>query len=98
MVGASKAPGSDVQQVGEFSSGPRLDYVRGVKSGEWTRQIAFVKDTGPLGPNYFIISDSLRTTEPAAWRLWLTADNVTTSGQSAAVVGKEDVNTDIIFV
>ncbi len=61
MVVASDAPGAELMQVAEFSSGPNLDYVEGVKNGEWTRQIAFIKDSDPLGPNYFIISDSLKT-------------------------------------
>src|SRR5262249_8266493 len=95
---ASDAPGQEIMQVAEFSFGPNLDYVRGVKRGEWTRKIVSIKDSDPLGPNYFVISDSLKTPEPAVWRLWLTAGEVTTSGQSAVAVGKEDVNTDIFFV
>jgi hypothetical protein len=111
MVVESGASGREVMQVAEFSSGPDLDYVRGVKKGGWTRQIAFVKDSDPLGPNYFVISDSLgpvsanwrlwltlKTPAPAAWRLWLTAAKVTTNGQSAMAVGREDVNTDIFFI
>src|SRR5262249_48640159 len=98
MVVASKAPGSEIMRVAEFFSASNLDYVRGVKSGEWTRQIAFVKDPDPLGPNYFVISDSLKTPYPPVWRLWLTADSVMSRGQSAVAVGKEDVNTDIFFV
>jgi hypothetical protein len=112
MVVASGASSGEIMQVAEFSSGPDLDYVRGVKKGEWTRQIAFIKDSDPLGPNYFVISDSLRresaawrfwstlkTPAPATWRLWLTAEKVTTTkGQSAMAVGKEDVNTDIFFI
>jgi hypothetical protein len=97
MVVASDAPGPEIMQVAEFSSGANLDYVRGIKSG-WTRQIVFIKDANPLGPNYFVITDSLKMPEPATWRLWLTADKVTISGQKAVVVGKEDVNTEIIFV
>jgi len=111
MVVAPSAPGEEIMQVAEFSSGPDLDYVRGVKKGDWIRQIAFIKDSDPLGPNYFVISDSLsrksaawrlwltlKTSVPAAWRLWLTAEKVTTNGQTALAVGKEDVNTDIIFI
>jgi hypothetical protein len=107
MVVAADAPGGDIMQVAEFSSGPNLDYVRGVKNGAWTRQIAFIKDADPLGPNYFVISDSLKTPawrlwltadKVTTWRLWLTADKVTTSGQSVVAVGKDDVNTDIFFV
>ena len=111
MVATSGASGGEIMQVAEFSPGPDLDYVRGVKAGEWTRQIAFIKDSDQLGPNYFVISDSLKpepatwrlwfslkTPAPATWRLWLTAEKVTISGQSATAVGKEDVNTDIFFI
>src|SRR5262249_1230272 len=98
MVVAPKAPGSEIMQVAEFNSTPNFDYVRGVKSDQWIRQIAFIKDPDPLGPNYFVISDSLKTPEPAVWRLWLTADSVMSRGQSAVAVGKEDVSTDIFFI
>ena len=38
-----------------------------------------------------------KSSAPAAWRLWLTAEKVTINGQTATAVGKEDVNTDIFF-
>ena len=98
MVVASGAPGAETMRVAEFSSGPHLDYVEGIKNGDWTRKIAFVKDIDPLGPNYFVISDSLKTPEPAVWRLWLTTEKLTISGQSAEAVGHDDVNTDIFFI
>ena len=85
-------------QVAKFSPGPRLDYVRGEKSDNWSRQIAFIKDPDPLGPNYFVVSDSVKTPSSAVWRLWLTADQVTTGAQSAVAIGKEDVDTNVFFV
>jgi hypothetical protein len=98
MVVAPGAPGAETMRVAEFSSGPQLDYVEGIKNGDWTRKIAFIKDRDPLGPNYFVISDSLKTAEPAVWRLWLTTEKLTISGQSAEAVGYDDVNTDIFFI
>jgi hypothetical protein len=98
MVVAADAPGAEIMQVAEFSAGPHLDYVEGDKGGAWTRKIAFIKDLDPRGPNYFIISDSLKTREPAAWRIWLTAEKVTIHGQNVEAVGKDDVDTDIFFV
>lgn len=98
MIVASNAPGDAIMQVAEFSPGPRLDYVRGEKSDNWSRQIAFIKDPDPLGPNYFVVSDSVKTPGSAVWRLWLTADQVTTGAQSAVAIGKEDVDTNVYFV
>jgi hypothetical protein len=70
--------------------------VRGEK-GAWTRQIAFVKDIDPLGPNFFVLCDSLTPPADAVWRLWLTAKRVALDGSTARVEGKEDVDTEITF-
>ncbi len=85
-----------VMRVTDFAPAERLDYVRGVQGG-WTRQIAFVKDPDPLGPNYFVINDTLQAPAPATWRLYLLANNVTTGPHGALVEGTEDVDTDIFF-
>ena len=58
MLMSPAAPDIELMQVTEFATAPRLDYVRGRKLA-WTRQIAFVKDADPLGPNYFVFCDSL---------------------------------------
>lgn len=58
-------------QIDEFSTQPTFDYVSG-KRGTWQRQIGFVKDTDPLGPNFFLIRDTHNADTPAEWRLWLT--------------------------
>jgi hypothetical protein len=63
-----------------------------------TRQIAFVKDADPLAPNYFIICDTLREVAPATWRLWFTCKDVIPGVMGALVVGKEDVDTDVLFL
>ena len=74
-----------------------LDYVRGTKRA-WTRQIAFVKDADPLGPNFFVFCDSLTPPSDAVWRLWLTTARVALDGSTGRVEGKEDVDTEIIFI
>jgi hypothetical protein len=83
--------------VKEFAPSDAFDYVRAVKDG-WTRQIAFVKSADPLGPNYTVLGDTLREAAPSTWRLWLTASNVTLGPQTARVEGKEDVDTDVVFL
>ena len=86
-----------IMNVQNFVPAPRLDYVRGLAGG-WTRQIAFVKDTDPLAPNYFVIADSLNKPTSGTWRLWCTAQEVRLSPQQALIVGKEDVDTDVFFL
>ncbi len=90
------ASGGGLMSVREFTTTPRFDYVAGEKGG-WTRQIALVKGATAEAPCYFVINDSLAESGPATWRLWLTAQEVKLAGPSALVVGKEDVDMDIIF-
>ncbi len=85
-----------VMRVAEFATTERFDSVRGTRDG-WTRQIAFVKDSDPLGHNYFVVSDTLREPAPMKCQLWLTAERVTTKPRAALVEGQEDVDLDIVF-
>jgi len=96
LLESASAPSAALMQVKEFAAAEEFDYVRGVK-GNWTRQIAFVKDQDPLAPNYFVLCDSLKKPEPATWRLWCVAERVELKGRGALVVGKEDVDTDVVF-
>jgi len=82
--------------VQQFAPSEYFDYVSGTR-GPWQRQIAFIKDSDPAAPNYFVISDSAKGATPGALRLWLTAAKVTPGANSALVEGKEDVDTDIFF-
>jgi len=95
MVETSTA--SELMQVQTFVSEPQLDYMRGVAGG-WTRQIAFVKDADPLGPSYFLVSDSLAGRASGTWRLWLTAQGIELKAPLARVTGREDVDTDLHFL
>ena len=87
-----------VMELEEFSTTPDLDYVSGVRMG-WRRQIAFVKDADPLGPNYFVVADTLDDKSvPTIWRLFLRAAKITPTPTGVTVTGKEDVDMDIIFL
>lgn len=87
-----------VMELKEFSTAKDLDYVRGVRLG-WQRQIAFVKDPDPLAPNYFVIADTLDAkSAPTLWRLFLAAKEITPIANGVTMVGREDVDMDIVFV
>lgn len=87
-----------VMELKEFSGSPDLDYVSGVRMG-WQRQIAFVKDADPLGPNYFVIADTVDDKSvPTFSRLFLRASQITASGDGVKVTGKEGVDMDVCLV
>ena len=70
---------------------------RGKRRG-WQRQIAFAKDTDPLGPNYFVVADTLDAgSVPTIWRLFLGGKIVPTAA-GVTLQGPEDVDMDVIFV
>jgi hypothetical protein len=96
MLESDAAPEAQVMHVTDFQTSPALDYVAGEKNA-WRRQIALVKDTHALGPNFFVIRDTLDQPDSATWRLWLTADQVSITGSGADVSGKEDIDTTIRF-
>jgi hypothetical protein len=60
-------------KIQEFAAGTGTDYLRGERHG-WQRQILFVKDDYPLGPNYFVIRDTQTTDVPYDWRVWIATD------------------------
>lgn len=87
-----------VMELQEFSGSPDLDYVNGVRMG-WRRQIAFVKDADPLGPNYFVLADTLDDKSvPTFWRLFLRGKAITPTANGVTLTGNEDVDLDVIFV
>jgi hypothetical protein len=97
MVVGPHAPDSAIMHLTHFQAEDDVDYVRGVKNTAWERQIVFVKDVDPLGPNYFVLSNRLQDGASATWRTWFTAQQVTVEPQGALVQGKEDVDTDVFF-
>ena len=96
MVESPAASAAGLMAIRDFAPSARFDYLGGVK-GAWWRQILFVKDPDPLGPNYFVLADTFRVPIPATWRLWLTASKVTPAVPFTRVEGKEDVDLDIVF-
>ena len=67
-------------KIREFSAGA-VDYLRGERAG-WNRQILFVKDGDPLGPNYFVVRDSVLFGRTADWRLWIATDEAPPIGRN----------------
>jgi len=65
--------------------------------GDWERQVLFMKDPDPLGPNYFVFSDSVKGGAQATWRTWFSTQKVTLTSHGAVVHGDQDVDTDIFF-
>lgn len=87
-----------VMALHEFSTTAEFDYVSGTRRG-WQRQIGFVKNADPLAPNYFVIADTLDAkSAPTTWRLFLLAEKITPTGDGVTVVGKDDVDMDIVFL
>lgn len=87
-----------VMELKEFSTSKDLDYVSGVRRG-WTRQIAFVKDSDPLAPNYFVLADTVDAASvPTMWRLYLSATEIKPIPNGVTMTGQDDVDMDIVFV
>jgi hypothetical protein len=80
-------------QILEFASGA-ADYLRGQRAG-WQRQILFVKDDDPLGPNYFVIRDSVLSGREADWRVWIATDE-TPDGNANPVRAKGRFSADLV--
>ena len=97
LLDAPTSRSKGIFYVKTFAPSQNFDYVDGARA-DWQRQIAFVKSTDPLAPNYFLVNDTLHVPSAATWRLWLTADSVTPTASGAKVSGKEDVDTDIFFL
>lgn len=85
-----------VMNVKTFATTADFDYVDARADG-WRRQIAMIKDPDPLGPNYFLLSDSLDQPATAVWRLWTAAETVTLKDRGATITGSQDVATDVFF-
>ncbi len=73
-------------KVTEFGALDAIDYVHSLQ-GPWDRQILFMKDADPLGPNYYLIRDSTAVSGTNTWgsgvtpfRLWPTSPYVAGTG------------------
>ncbi|MFW6039042.1 MAG: hypothetical protein ACOC9P_01030 [bacterium] len=96
MLESLAAPAAQLMHVSDFQTSPVMDYVRGRKR-LWTRRALHLKHDDPAGPNYYVLHDTLQTPAPAAWRLWLSADDVQIDGHRATVSGLFRVDSDIHF-
>jgi hypothetical protein len=86
MLTGPAANGYATMQITDFATTAAFDYVTGTK-GAWQRQIGFVKDTDPLGPNFFVIRDSYSADGDVTWRLWLTTAISAGPGKQMPKVG-----------
>lgn len=73
-------------KVTAFAALDAIDYVHS-SQGPWDRQILFMKDADPLGPNYFLLRDSTAISGTTTWsagvtpfRLWPTSPYVVSTG------------------
>jgi hypothetical protein len=82
-------------RIQEFMTSANGDYLRGERKG-WHRQILFVKDTQPTGPNYFLVRDSLTHTHPGDWKVWIstdeTPDGISTHSSTVRAKGRFNVD------
>jgi len=84
-------------KITEFVNLDSADYLHNLQ-GPWRRQILFVKDRDPLGPNYFLIRDSTSGKGHASWRLWVNAEDYPgVEGQLVSAKGRDDVDLDLWF-
>jgi hypothetical protein len=97
---------SGLMYVQSFKSTPHFDAVRGMAGG-WQRQIAFVKDSDMMAPNYFVLRDTISTPAAAIWRLWLDGkvnildpkgNDQGMQMQKVQLEGRNDVDTDIALI
>ncbi|MHB9131744.1 MAG: hypothetical protein ACYDBB_11730 [Armatimonadota bacterium] len=63
----------------------------------WHRQVLFVKDEDPKGPNYFVIRDGFagRPTKPTDDSFWFLANSITRQGDIFHVDGQLKVDMDV---
>jgi hypothetical protein len=84
-------------RIEEFAAGA-VDYLRGHRAG-WQRQILFVKDADPLGPNFFVVRDSLTSGRPFDWRVWVAAAEPPGLGANPVrVKGRFDADLAVFFL
>jgi hypothetical protein len=84
-------------RIQEFAAGA-VDYLRGERAG-WHRQILFVKDADPLGPNYFVVRDSVVSGRPFDWRVWVAASEPPqVAANPVRVKGRQGVDLAVYFI
>jgi len=86
-------------KIVSFDTQQASDYLHSVQK-PWDRQIVFIKEENPLGPNYFVVRDSLGADAPRAgnWWLWLYTDEEPyLDGTTVQMKGRHDVDMDVWF-
>lgn len=84
--------------IREFTTGPSADYLRGERHG-WHRQILFVKDRHPIGPNYFVIRDAVLHGRNFDWRVWIATDEAPRLDQNPVrIKGRFDTDLIVFFL
>jgi hypothetical protein len=63
----------------------------------WQRTLLFLKADEPLGPNYFVLRDSVQGSLPTQWNLWVLAKDLSASDRKAAFTGQYDVDVDVFW-
>ena len=92
----NRVEGGNSGNITEFSPLAPADYVFS-NNGSWSRQILLVKDEDPVGPNYFVLSDTVKASS-ANWWLWNYTDrNLILRDGVVRSMGKHDVDLDIWF-
>jgi len=85
-------------KIREFTAGQSADYLRGERHG-WHRQILFVKDRDPAGPNYFVIRDAVLSGRKFDWRVWVATDEAPRLDQNPIrVKGRFDADLIVFFL
>ena len=85
-------------KIQEFAAGESVDYLRGERHG-WHRQILFVKDRDPLGPNYFLIRDAVVSGRDFDWRAWIATDErPAAEGNPVRAKGRFGVDLAVFFL
>lgn len=50
---------------------------------DWRRQVLYLKDDDPGGPNYLVLRDTINGNQPTMWQLWTISEKVGTPEEAA---------------
>ena len=81
----------------EQASWPAIPHWQRIPLTTWYRQMLFLKDTDPKGPNYFVLRDTFGGTpsRPTDLSLWFLANNMTRQGDLYHFDGQCKVDMDV---
>ncbi len=49
---------------------------------DWRRQVLFLKDDDPAGPNYLLLRDTVQGGQPTMWQMWTVSEKVGTAAEA----------------